>query len=258
MTVRGVLLDVDGVLVVSWKPIPGAVDAIREVRVAGLPLAFLTNTTSRPRAEIASRLTDAGFAPNDDELITAGSATAAFLASRFPDARCLLLNDGPSDDFEGVDVARPGEPADVVVVGSAGPTFSWDLINAAARALLGGAELVAMHGTATWRTEEGICVDGASYVAALERATGRTASTIGKPAPQMFKEGLAHLGVPSGEVVMVGDDLVGDVLAAQAVGMRGVLVRTGKFRPDVLAGTAEEPDAVIDSIADLPRWLEIS
>jgi ribonucleotide monophosphatase NagD (HAD superfamily) len=72
----------------------------------------------------------------------------------------------------------------------------------------------------------------------------------------MFSEGLAHLGVASNEAVMVGDDLVSDVLAAQAVGIRGVLVRTGKFRPEVLDAATTEPDAVIDSIADLPGWLE--
>jgi HAD superfamily hydrolase (TIGR01458 family) len=257
MTVRGVLLDIDGVLVVSWKPIPGAVDAVRAVRSAGLPIVFLTNTTSRTHHQIATALVELGFAEGEDELLTAGTATADFLAEHHPDARCLVLNDGPLDDFSEVDVVRPGDPADVVVIGSAGPLFSWELVNIATRAILDGAALVAMHGTATWRAADGICVDGGAYVAALERATGCDATTIGKPAPEMFAAALARLGVDADAAVMVGDDLKSDVLAAQAVGVHGVLVRTGKFHAEAIARAPAPPDAVIDSVADLPAWLDL-
>jgi len=258
MTVRGVLLDIDGVLVVSWEALPGAVDAVRRIRAAGLPLVFLTNTTSRTRAQIAASLAEAGFAPGDDELLTAGMATATYLAAEHPGARCLMLNDGPSDDLSGVTTVGPGEPADVVVIGSAGPSFGWELLNAAARAILDGAALVAMHGTMVWQTAGGICIDGAAYVAALERATGCTATTIGKPAPEMFTTALGRLGVAADDAVMVGDDLDGDVLAAQAVGITGILVRTGKFREVTLARAAAPPDAVIDSVAELPERLGLA
>ena len=112
-----------------------------------------------------------------------------------------------------------------------------------------------MHGSATWRTDAGVCVDGGAYVAALERATGRAATMIGKPAPAMFEAALANIGAVPTESVMVGDDLDSDVLAAQALGVRGVLVRTGKYRDEVLETARQQPDAVIDSIADLPAWL---
>ena len=38
------------------------------------------------------------------------------------------------------------------------------------------------------------------------------------------------LGLAAEEVVMVGDDVVSDVGGAQKAGVRGVLVRTGKYR----------------------------
>ena len=256
MALRGVLLDVDGVLVVSWKPIDGAVDALRRIRATGVPIVFLTNTTSRTRDEIEHELEAAGLSAAGDELVTAGSATASFLTSHFSGKRCLMLNEGPLDDFSDLVMVDPGDPADVVVIGSAGPSFSWELMNHAARAVLAGAELVAMHGSTTWQTDDGICIDGGAYVAALEQATGCETTTIGKPAAPMFTEALEHLGVPAADAVMVGDDLRSDVLAAQAVGIRGVLVRTGKFRPEVLEAAGDQPDAVIDSIADFPEWLD--
>jgi HAD superfamily hydrolase (TIGR01458 family) len=253
MAPRAVLLDVDGVLVVSWKPIPGAIDAVDALRAARVPVLFVTNTTSRTRADVARSLRDAGFALDDSELFTAGVATAAYLAEHHPGARCLVYNEGPLDDLAGVTIVDDDDDArpDVVVIGSAGPSFTWDMVNRAARAVIAGAELVAMHGTATWRTADGICVDGGAYVAALERATGRVAVTVGKPAAPMFEAALHAVGVDARDAVMVGDDLHSDVLAAQAFGLHGVLVRTGKYRDEVLRDAPEPPDAVIDSVADL-------
>src|SRR6478609_6902061 len=210
------LLDIDGVLVVSWQPVPGAVEAMRAIRAAEIPVRFLTNTTSRTRASVASALRDVGIAVDDDELLTAGVATATYLRDRHPGARCLVLNDGRLDDLTGIALAGPGQDADVVVIGSAGPSFSWDALNLAARAVTDGAALVAMHGSAMWRTDAGICVDGGAYVAAIERVTGRSAVTIGKPAAAMFEAALTGLGAAAADGVMVGDDLDNDVLAAKA------------------------------------------
>ncbi len=255
MATRAVLLDIDGVLVVSWKPVPGAVEAVEAIRSAGLGVHFLTNTTSRTSTDVVEALREAGFDVDASLLTTAGVATAGYLATHHPGARCLVLNDGPLDDLADVALAEPDEQVDVVVIGSAGPSFGWPAINRAARALLDGAALVGMHGTLTWRTAEGICVDGGAYLAALERATGVEPTVVGKPAPAMFRQALARAGADASEAVMVGDDVVADVLAAQAVGIRGVLVRTGKYRPESVDAAPGTPDAIIDSIADLPGRL---
>ncbi|MFN8034555.1 MAG: TIGR01458 family HAD-type hydrolase [Acidimicrobiia bacterium] len=255
MPTRAVLLDIDGVLVVSWKPIDGAVEAVRALRTAGFAVQFLTNTTSVTASEMVAHLVSAGFELGADELTTAGVATAAHLRRHHPGARCLVLNDGPLDDLAGVRLAGPGEAVDVVVIGSGGPSFTWERLNAAARAVIDGAALVGMHGAATWMTAEGICLDGGTFVAALERATGADATIVGKPAPAMFEEALRRARADLADAVMVGDDIAADVLAAQAVGIRGVLVRTGKYRPGSEDSAEPRPDATIDSIADLPGRL---
>jgi HAD superfamily hydrolase (TIGR01458 family) len=258
MAAQALLLDIDGVLVVSWEPVPGAVDALRQVRNAGLPVRFLTNTTSRSRVAIAARLRELGFGVDDGELLTAGVATAEYVATHHPGARCWSLNEGPTDDFADLTLVGPADAPELVMIGSAGPSFDWETVNLAARAVLDGAALIAMHGSTSWRTADGICVDGGAYVAALERATGRTATVIGKPGAVMFEAAFDQLGVGPSGCVMVGDDVVSDVLAAQSLGAEGVLVRTGKFHPGELDGLSEQPDAVIDSVADLPGWLGIA
>jgi HAD superfamily hydrolase (TIGR01458 family) len=255
---RGLLVDIDGVLVVSWAPVPGAVAAFRDLRAAGVPMRFLTNTTSRPKSEIAAALRRVGFDVDDGEVLTVTAAAADLLAREHPGARCLLLSSGDvGADLAGVALvgpdAGPGD-VDVVLLGGAGPEFSYDALNRALRCLLEGAALIAMHRNLLWRTSAGMQLDTGAYLAGLERAADVEATIVGKPARAMFDAALAAVGLDAGEVAMVGDDVDTDVRAAQALGITGVQVRTGKFRASGL-DRGPRPDVLLDSFADVPRWL---
>lgn len=256
MDVDGIVLDIDGVLVDDWQALPGAVDAVARLRASGRPVTFLTNTTSRSRAEIATALRAAGIAVDDDEVTTAAVVTARHLAAHHDGARCLVLNEGGGTrDLAGVTMVT--EDPDVVVVGSPGPgAFTWEHLCTALEALHGGAALVGMHRNLKWSRAGAWLLDGGAYLAALEEASGVAATVIGKPAATVFRESAARLGTDPARTVMVGDSVDSDVLAAMQAGLRGVLVRTGGFREADLAAVDGEPDAVIDSIVDLPDLLD--
>ena len=93
-------------------------------------------------------------------------------------------------------------------------------------------------------------------MAGLEYTTGVQAEVVGKPSRAFFEAALGALGARPEEATMIGDDVEADVGGAKALGLRGILVRTGKFRVDTLARADPKPDAVLDSIADLPAFLE--
>jgi HAD superfamily hydrolase (TIGR01458 family) len=250
--ISGLLVDIDGVLVVSWEPIDGAVEALRQLRHDEVPVVFATNTTSRTRVEIARALSGAGMPVDAVEIVTAPVATATYLQREHPGARCLVLNDGDiAADFEGIDVVSEG-PADVVVLGGAGPAFTYERLNDAFRLLADGAPLVAMHRNLAWMTSDGLSLDTGGFVAGLEEAAGVSAEVVGKPDRAFFDAGVSLLGVPRDEVAMVGDDLVNDVLGAQAAGLAGILVRTGKFDQRVVDEVEGTPDHIVDSFADIP------
>ena len=256
--VEGVLIDIDGVLTVSWEPIDGSATALGALRSSGLPLRFATNTTTRTRAQVAEMLGLAGMPAHVDEILTAPAATAAYLRRTHPGERCFLLNTGDlHDDLTGIRLTDDG-PADVVVIGGAGVDFTHQQLNRAFRLILGGAAFVAMHRNLYWRTSAGLELDTGAYVRALTEATGVEPIVLGKPSPDFFATGVAELGLERSRVAMIGDDLHNDVLGAQHAGLRGVLVRTGKFRDDVLASSDEAPDVVIDSFADLPGLLGVT
>ena len=243
--VRAVLIDIDGVLTVSWKPLPGAVAAIEALRSADLPFALVTNTTSRTRARIAETLVDAGFPVGPDDVLGAPAATAAHLRENHPGAACLLLSSG--------DVA---DDVDVVVLGGAGPEFSYEALDTVYQHLQHGAALVAMHRNLYWRTDAGLQLDAGAFLLGLEKAADVEAVVLGKPSGAFFAAALSTLGVGRSEAVMVGDDLEADILGAQRAGITGVLVRTGKYAEKDEEGSGDDrPQHVVDSIADLPELL---
>ena len=107
--IEGLLIDIDGVLTVSWEPIDGAPEAMATLRGLGIPLRFATNTTTRTRAEVASLITSAGMPVEPGEILTAPVATAVHLRRHHPGARCFLLNSGDlSEDLEGIELADHG------------------------------------------------------------------------------------------------------------------------------------------------------
>jgi phospholysine phosphohistidine inorganic pyrophosphate phosphatase len=114
-----------------------------------------------------------------------------------------------------------------------------------------GADLIALQRNRYWRREDGLALDAGPFVAALEYASGRSATVVGKPEAGFFRLALEDLGLGPHEVAMVGDDAEADVVGAQAAGLKGILVRTGKYRPE----TEGRPDLVLESFAALPEAL---
>lgn len=264
-----VLFDIDGVLVLSWRAIPGAAETVRQLTHHGIACAYLTNTTTRTRRQIAEALGAAGIPVAADDVITAGVLTAEYLHGAYPGARCFLVNNGDiTEDLPGIDVVLSTEigpedcpeAPDVVVLGSAGPQFDHRTLSRVYGWMLDGVPVVAMHRNMTWNTTDGLRIDTGMYLTGMEQACGKTATAIGKPAAEGFLAAADRVGVDPQQMVMIGDDLHNDVLAAQAVGMTGVLVRTGKFRQQTLdrwlaGASATRPHHVIDSVAGLPPLL---
>ncbi|MCX4098887.1 HAD-IIA family hydrolase [Nocardia sp. alder85J] len=252
--VEGVLYDIDGVLVTSWREIPGAAAAVRRIRAAGLRRAFLTNTTSVTCAQIAARLNAAGIEVDTDEIVTAARLTAAYLRRQHPGARVWVLNHGDVD-ADLIGVPRDDEHPEVVVLGGAGAEFTHRALSRVVELMLAGIPVVAMQGGTTWATDDGLRIDTGVYLPGLETAGRARITVVGKPSGTGFRTCAELIGSLPANIVMVGDDLYSDILAAQRIGMIGVLVRTGKFRSAVLAGTPRPPDHVVDSVSDLPEVL---
>jgi HAD superfamily hydrolase (TIGR01458 family) len=249
---RAFLIDLDGVLYDDNQPILGAAEAMAHLREKGYPFRFATNTTMRCRASLRRKLADFGIEVNEDEIFSAPVATARYLRQQGQPRVFLLLTEDAQHDFTGLEVTD--QQPDFVVMGDMGDEFNATLLNKAFRLLLGGAELIALQKNRYWKTAEGLTLDAGPFVVALEYATGQSARVIGKPSSDFFQLAVDDLGVPPAQVAMIGDDIEVDVGGAQRAGLKGILVRTGRFRETDLQSEIE-PDGVIDSIADLVEYI---
>jgi HAD superfamily hydrolase (TIGR01458 family) len=253
-----ILLDIDGVLHVSGDPIPGAADAVRALRADGHQLRFVTNNTTRARAGLARELQAIGIELDEHEISTTPIAAGKLLEGM----RVLALTMSSVRKDLAAHVTLVEENAEAVLLGGAdetvetGEVFAYENLNRAFAALRQGARLVCLHKNRWWQTAGGPLLDAGAFVAGLEYAAQVEAEIVGKPTAAYFEAALAELDSTPSEAVMVGDDVEADIGGAKQIGMRGVLVRTGKFRPAALEEADPQPDAVIGSIAELPAWIE--
>jgi HAD superfamily hydrolase (TIGR01450 family) len=268
--VRAFVLDADGVLMYRSQPIPGSPQAVAELRRRGIPYRVVTNYSSAHRSTLAAAFGKAtGLSVDPAEIITAASAAAAYTQERHPGAPIMVLaapdarREWTGQDVVSLDEADArAEPVAAVVIGDAGDDLSYRNLDIAFRQLRGGAEFVAMHRNPWWMTPRGFTLDAGAVVAGLEFALGRRAVVCGKPSPVVFRQAAGELRAelaarPDGsggprlrtaDVAMVGDDPRADIAAARRVGLRGILVLTGKVDAAEAASSGVRPDAVAASL----------
>lgn len=239
--------------------------AIEQLRRRGVSLRFVTNTTRRSRGFIVDRMRGYGFDVEPGEVFSAVMAGRALLEREGMRAVAPFVSPEALMDLGELELVggTSGSPVpeaavpQAVLMGDLGDRWTPALLNEAFRYVMDGARLIALQRGRYWFGPEGVELDAGAWVAALEYATDRDAVVCGKPNTAFFQGAVASLGPPSADgdaaVVMVGDDLWSDVQGAQRSGLGGWLVRTGKFREDVLRSSGIQPNRVIDSVADLAR-----
>jgi HAD superfamily hydrolase (TIGR01458 family) len=247
---RGVLLDIDGTLLVNDAPVAGAVEALRRLRRRGVALRLATNTTRRPRSATAAILRQAGFEVEDHEILAPSSLARRRILASGRTRAALLVPPEARRDFDGVEEDETSPSW--VVLGDLGSGFTWDLLNQAFWWIRDGAALLALHKNRIWDPGTGrMVLDAGPFVAALEYAAGVTAELVGKPSPAFFRLALEDLGLGAADVLVVGDDLEADCSGGADAGCRTALVLSGKTSREHLSRTTVHPDLVLATVAEL-------
>ncbi len=245
--IKGLLIDVDGVLYNDTEPIPGAPEALRMLSKERIPFRLVTNTSMKSRHSLWQKLKRMGFDVSEEEIFSTVSAAVGYLESQKASSYMPVLTEDAASEFEGIPMDEVSP--DFVVVGDLGEAWDFNVLNKAFRALMSGARLVALQKNRYWKRKDGLALDAGPFVTALEYASGQEAVVTGKPNPLFFNAALRDLGLPPSKTAMLGDDIEIDVTGAQKLGIIGVLVCSGKCLP----GDAEKgsPDFVLGSLADL-------
>ncbi|BDY04485.1 TIGR01458 family HAD-type hydrolase [Ferrimonas sp. YFM] len=223
--VKGLFFDISGVLYDGHQAIDGAVEAVARAQASHLQVRFLTNTSRKTRIKVFDDLIKLGFELQLEQIITAPSAAKAMIQEKGWRPFCLVHSQ-VMDEFKDL----PQDDPNAVLLADAAEGFSYQALNRAFRLCLEGAPLLGIGMNRYFKLDGQMHLDAGPFIRALEYAAGTQALIVGKPAPAFFLQGVTETKLLPGEVMMVGDDVQGDVEGAMGAGLQGCLVQTGKYR----------------------------
>ncbi|MFI5935914.1 HAD-IIA family hydrolase [Actinoplanes sp. NPDC051494] len=246
---RLVLVDLDGTMYDRGAAVPGAAEAIEALRGRGDVVRFFTNTDSQSAEGLLARARARGVPAGPGDLFSPVTAAQRHLGAT-AGARVLLLgNDAVRGDLAAHCVLTDRDSTHVVV-GDCHRDLTFELLDAAFRAVRGGAELIALQRGRYTRNADGDHLDTGAIVAAIEYAAEVEARLLGKPSPDFLRLAAGDMG-DRDEIWVVGDDRATDIAMAVAAGARSVQVRTGKYADQRSRTDLPTPADVIDSVAEL-------
>jgi HAD superfamily hydrolase (TIGR01458 family) len=247
--IKAFLFDLDGTLHVGDKAIAGAAKTIRTLKDRGYPCRFVTNTTTKTLSELHNQMIRTGLPILKGE-ITNTIETAVLYLRKIKNPTCyFVLNEKVKKDFS--EFAEELVKPEYIIIGDIGNKWNYNLLNKIFNMMMNGSNLIALHKGRFWLTEEGLQMDIGAFIAGLEYVTGKQAIVLGKPSKEFFLTAINGLNVPPENIAMVGDDINNDVSGAQALGMHGILVKTGKYKEEYIKASKVNPDLIIDSVKDI-------
>ena len=271
------LVDLDGVVYRGTDPVPGVAAVLKARADAGDDVVYVTNNSQHYRADYVTRLSEMGAPVAPDRIVSAPRATAMYLRERHPEVRRVLALGAGGLDRElrdvGLEVVNAGFAAERMAkegidgVGAAGrpdavvagvdQQVTYLRLAAAADCIRAGALFIATNRDPIYPTERWLRPGAGSIVAAIEVASGIAPVTIGKPEPLLLEEAAHTVGRDPRDAIMIGDGLVTDLAAANAVGARTILMLTGVTTAAALEAlpSAERPFKVASDATELESIL---
>ena len=271
------LVDLDGVVYRGDQPVPGVAAVLMARANAGDDVVYVTNNSMHYRADYVTRLTELGAPVAADRIVSAPRATALYLQEHHPEVRRVLAVGASGLDRElrdvGIEVVNAGFAAERMsregidgvaaagapqaVVAGVDPQLTYMRIAAAADCIRAGARFIATNRDPIYPVERGLRPGAGSIIAAIEVASGVTPLVIGKPQPLLMEEAAHAVGRDPTEAIVIGDGILTDLAAANAVGARTILMLTGVTTGAALEAlpSAEQPFKVAADAAELERVL---
>ncbi len=243
--IKGLLIDLDGVIYNQDTVIPGAAETIQYLTDKKIPFRFITNTTMKSRSGLSAKLQFMGIHCRPEHIFSSVYAGVLYLGNIAAERPYFLLTPDAQSEFS---QAHHDENADVVVVGDLGLENFFTPLNRAFQHLLNGAKLVALQKNRFWLSNFGYTLDAGAFVAMLEFAAGVQAVVLGKPNKAFFDLAVQSIDIPPQNLLMIGDDIESDMRGAQQSGLMTMLVETGKYRPGDENQLQKAPDFRLPSL----------
>lgn len=246
---KPLLIDFDGVIKIGDEIAPDAKTFFDFIETNNIPACILSNSTLRTAELMKDFLKQRGLEINIPAF-TAFDVTLEFVKQNYRKVK-VYCRDYLLHHFKELNTETNPQ---AVVIGDIGNRWKYETMNEIFNYVINGADIIAMHKNKFWMPEGKLILDAGTFISAIEFATDKQAIVIGKPSPLFFKTALKQLGISSdSDFFMIGDDLENDILAAQKIGGKGILILTGKTKTEDLKN--DKPNFIVNSLTEIINLL---
>lgn len=256
--IRHVVLDMDGTIYKGSSVFPCTLPFLACLRRLGIGCTFLTNNTSRSKADYVEKLRWLGIEATEEQVYTPADSAIVYLRERLPLAGSIAVLGTPSlcRQFEEAGF-QVNWDAPAAVIAGFDTSLTYDRLCRAAYWISRGLPFVATHPDLVCPTDEPtVLVDCGSICAALTAATGRRPVVLGKPDPGILLDLCRRLGLAPAQVAMVGDRIYTDMAMARKAGVFAVLVLSGEATAEDAAALSPPPDLIARHVGEFGELLE--
>lgn len=254
--IEGILCDIDGTLYFKGEAIKGAIDTVSHLKEVGIKILFFTNTDSKSPHRIYNILKDFGFQIQEDEIFSPIIALKEFLTNHPRKKLFLVTTKEVAREFQEYDIVGENEIPDFVIIGDFQDNWDVNRLNRAFQHVLKGATLLGTQGNIYYLDREGNpVIDTGSFVQMIANATKTKAMIFGKPSKEYFERAIELMNISREKIVVIGDDYESDIEGAFNVGLRAILVKTGKGKYFEIGDRKKVPDMIIPSFSSLKEYL---
>lgn len=256
--IRHIVLDLDGTLYRGNQLFPTTLPFLARLRSLGIGYTFLTNNTSRSKADYVAKLTKLGIETNEEQIYTPADSTIAYLREKLPQVKAIAVLGTPSlcEQFEQAGWEVTWDAPAAVIVGF-DTTLTYERLCRTAYWISQGLPYIATHPDLVCPTDEPtVMVDCGSICACLNAATAREPLVLGKPDPSILLALAARQGMAASELAMVGDRIYTDMAMAQRAGTMAVLVLSGEATAAEAGAMEQPPDLIVADVGELGERIE--
>ena len=247
--IKGFLFDLDGVFCIGERVLPGAIKTLNYLNSNNIPYRFLTNTTTKSRFNLLQKLISLNFPVLEKHIISASYVGVLKLRELgSPTCQLILQEDSKKDYTEfNIDNKNP----EYIVIGDLDKNWTFEVINDIFNKVINGSKILALHKGKYFKGLSGMQIDSGAFIKGIEYAASIESIVIGKPEKSFFNFAVENIGVHRENLAMVGDDIINDVKGGQLSNITSILVKTGKYRKDLIDKSNVVPDMVINSIDEV-------
>ncbi len=262
-TVRGVLFDMDGVVYVGTRVLPGVQQMLDYLERTGRKWLCVTNNASKTSVQFVEKLTEMGIRARPEQILGSAEATAGWLAEQiqfhgWPRGKIIMVGqDGLRAALKQHGFEITTEPAEAAYA-IAGINFelTYEELARAALAIRNGAKFIGTNSDPSYPSERGLLPGAVSILALLAAATGVTPTVIGKPNRGMYDQAIRRLGLQPETTMMVGDRYDTDISGALAIGLVTTGVLTGVSSRHEFESAARPPHLIANDLLELRQIFE--